>query len=52
MTETLDLRDGGTLFYDAAFFYPDADALFTLLRDQTPWKQEVGRGRPFPRLTA
>lgn len=53
MPDTIPLRDGGTLLYDPIFFPPDeADALFRALRDATPWKQEVGRGRPFPRLTA
>src|SRR5437016_5235629 len=53
MTEQSELRDGGTLFYDAAFFnQTEADQLLDLLRRQVPWQQEVGRGRPFPRLTA
>jgi alkylated DNA repair dioxygenase AlkB len=53
MSETIVLRDGGTLLYDEHFFGgPEADALFDVLRHQTAWKQEVGRGRPFPRLTA
>src|SRR5436190_7745713 len=53
MAETIALRDGGVLLYDAAFFPKDeADALLHALRQETPWKQEVGRGRPFPRLTA
>jgi alkylated DNA repair dioxygenase AlkB len=51
--ETTALADGGTLLYDAAFFGRDeADALFDTLCRETAWKQEVGRGRPFPRLTA
>ena len=53
MLETTPLRDGGTLLYDAAFFPPaEADALYATLLRETAWKQEVGRGRPFPRLTA
>ena len=53
MAEVIAIRDGGTLYYDAAFFAPDvAEALFDQLRQDTPWKQEVSRGRPFPRLTA
>jgi alkylated DNA repair dioxygenase AlkB len=53
VADTLTLRDGGTLAYDPSFFNPeDADALFAVLRTSTPWKQEAGRGRPFPRLTA
>ena len=53
MVENLSLRDGGTIYYDAAFFDKEAaDVLFVRLRRDTPWKQEVGRGRPFPRLTA
>ena len=52
MTQTLDIRDGGTLYYDEGFLTPEqADALFDFLRDHVPWKQEQGRGRPFPRLT-
>jgi alkylated DNA repair dioxygenase AlkB len=51
--EMTALSDGGTLLYDAGFFAPDvADALFDTLCRETAWKQEVGRGRPFPRLTA
>jgi alkylated DNA repair dioxygenase AlkB len=53
MPERFSLPDGGVLLYDAAFL--DA-ASANLLRDrlhvETSWKQEVGRGRPFPRLTA
>jgi alkylated DNA repair dioxygenase AlkB len=53
MIETTRLRDGGVLWYDPAFFpRPEADALFETLLRETDWKQEVGRGRPFPRLTA
>jgi alkylated DNA repair dioxygenase AlkB len=49
----IDLRDGGTLYYDEAFFPKnEADALFERLLADTPWKQEAGRGRAFPRLTA
>lgn len=53
MFEMTALRDGGTLLYDAGFLARDeADALFETLCRDTAWKQEVGRGRPFPRLTA
>jgi alkylated DNA repair dioxygenase AlkB len=53
MPETTALRDGGTLLYDAAFFASvEADAFFQMLCRETAWKQEVGRGRSFPRLTA
>src|SRR5438067_8716036 len=53
MVETIALCDGGTLVYDPAFFaHAEADALFTSLCRETAWKQEVGRGRLFPRLTA
>jgi alkylated DNA repair dioxygenase AlkB len=53
MAELIPLRDGGTLLYDESFLDQEAaDALFDCLRRETPWKQEVGRGRPFPRLTA
>jgi alkylated DNA repair dioxygenase AlkB len=53
MLDTTPLRDGGTLFYDAVFFPPaEADALFVTLVHETAWKQEVGHGRPFPRLTS
>ena len=49
----LTLQDGGTLFYDAAFFgRSQADSFFAALLRETAWKQEVGRGWPFPRLTA
>ena len=52
MPETISLRDGGTLWYDPAFFAAEADTLFARLLHETAWQQEVGRGRPFPRLTA
>jgi alkylated DNA repair dioxygenase AlkB len=52
MGERIELRDG-VLVYDPAFFGPaEADGLLGALRDGTAWRQEVGRGRPFPRLTA
>jgi hypothetical protein len=48
----ISLRGGGTLAYDEAFLgNEEADALFDRLRAETPWKQEAGRGRPFPRCT-
>jgi alkylated DNA repair dioxygenase AlkB len=51
--ETTAIRDGGTLLYDSALLAcGEADALFATLCRETAWKQEVGRGRPFPRLTA
>jgi alkylated DNA repair dioxygenase AlkB len=51
MSQTINLRDGGILSYDPTFFNPEeAVALFAHLRTQTPWKHEVGRGRPFPRM--
>jgi alkylated DNA repair dioxygenase AlkB len=53
MAERIGLRDGGTLDYDVFFLTRDAaDALFAELRAATPWEQEAGRGRPFPRLSA
>lgn len=53
MAELLTLCDGGTLLYAPAFYARDeAEDLLRRLLAATPWKQEVGRGRPFPRLTA
>jgi alkylated DNA repair dioxygenase AlkB len=53
MAESVALRDGGLLFYEPAFFsVEEADALLAFLRREVPWQQEIGRGRPFPRLTA
>jgi alkylated DNA repair dioxygenase AlkB len=53
VTEPTKLRDGGTLLYDTAFLdKAAADAVFDWLRSHVSWGQEVGRGRPFPRLTA
>jgi alkylated DNA repair dioxygenase AlkB len=53
MFERILLRDNGWLHYDPAFFPPiEAGALFALLRDTAPWKQEGTPGRKFPRLTA
>ncbi len=53
MVERTNLRDGGTLFYDDAF-YPaaQADELFARIHAETLWRQERGRMAPFPRLTA
>jgi alkylated DNA repair dioxygenase AlkB len=51
--QTIALRDGGTLLYIQNFFdLAEADALFATSCGETAWKQEIGRGRPFPRLTA
>src|SRR5207249_4775485 len=53
LAQTSPLRDGGILAYDATFFSAaEADRLFDTLLRETAWKQEMGRGRPFPRLTA
>jgi alkylated DNA repair dioxygenase AlkB len=53
MADYFSLRDGGTLFYNESFLDPEAaDALFAELGSATAWKQEISRGRPFPRLTA
>ena len=53
MPQRIDIRDGGTLYYDEAFFEPEqADALFARIHAETPWQQERGRMAPFPRLTA
>jgi alkylated DNA repair dioxygenase AlkB len=53
MLERTSIRDGGVLLYDAAFFpKAEADSLFAHLRTNIRWGQEIGRGRPFPRLTA
>ncbi len=49
----VSLADGATLLFVEDFRKPaEAEALFRQLRDRTDWKQEVGHGRPFPRLTA
>ncbi len=49
-----EIADGGVLIYHAHFLSEqEADELFALLTERTPWKQETGSfGRPFPRLTA
>jgi alkylated DNA repair dioxygenase AlkB len=53
MVEQRELRDGGTIYYAPDFFErAEADRLLALLRQQVPWRQEGGRGRVFPRLTA
>lgn len=53
MPHLLEILDGGVLRYEPAFFPADAaDELFHALRQHTDWRHEVGRGRPFPRLTA
>jgi alkylated DNA repair dioxygenase AlkB len=50
----ISIADGGTLLFDPDFLTrPQADELFALLRQRTPWQQEVSSfGHPFPRLTA
>src|SRR5271163_3574673 len=53
MARTIALADGATLLFEESFLNPEeAGAFFRQLRDRTTWRQEVGRGRPFPRLTA
>ena len=53
MTLWQDIRDGGRLLYDAAFFRPtEANTWFTWLRDNIAWRQEAVHGRPLPRLNA
>ena len=53
MPQRIDIRDGGTLDYDEAFFArAQADVLFERIHAETPWQQERGRMAPFPRLTA
>ncbi len=53
MGQRLELADGGTVLVDEGFLErAAAERLFAQLLTQTPWQQEVGRGRPFPRLTA
>ena len=53
MLERIEIRDGGLLRFDPTFLAKDeADALFAELRADVPWKQEGGKGRLFPRLTA
>jgi alkylated DNA repair dioxygenase AlkB len=53
MAEWRDIRDGGRLLYDPAFYTPtEAGALFAWLRALVPWRQEVAHGNPLPRLNA
>lgn len=53
MRKTIALADGATLQFDETFLpAEEARSLFRSLRDGIEWEQEVGRGRPFPRLTA
>jgi alkylated DNA repair dioxygenase AlkB len=53
MTEWQDIRDGGKLLYDVAFFTPaEAERWFAWLRENVPWRQESVQGRPLPRLNA
>ncbi len=53
MSQTIELADGATLQLDSTFLGPaEASSLFRYLRDQIEWNQEIGHGRPFPRLTA
>lgn len=52
--QTIDLTDGGILFYQDAFLSADiADRYFVDLRDQCAWEQKPGVfGHMQPRLTA
>lgn len=52
--QTLDLTDGGILFYDESFLPPDlASEYFAELRDTAVWEQKPGVfGHMQPRLTA
>ena len=52
--ETIELADGGLLFYDDAFLPPDiADRYFAELRDKSAWEQKPAAfGHLQPRLTA
>jgi alkylated DNA repair dioxygenase AlkB len=53
MQPRIELADGGFVLFDDAFLdHRTADALFAQLLEETTWGQEVGHGRPFPRLTA
>jgi alkylated DNA repair dioxygenase AlkB len=53
MVEKTLIDDGGVLVYDPEFLsVGEADVLFTELLQAVAWKQEGGRGRLFPRLTA
>ena len=51
---TIELRDGGILLYDAAFLHANlADRYFVELRDQCVWEQKPGIfGHMQPRLIA
>lgn len=52
MRERFDICDGGLLIYEDAFYdRAKADALFTAIKTETPWRQESGRFGPLPRLT-
>ncbi len=52
--DTIELADGGLLFYDEAFLPPDlSDRYFADLRDHCAWEQKPGVfGHMQPRLTA
>lgn len=52
--ERIELRDGGVLYYQEAFFAPkDADRYFQAIRDETAWEQKKAPFGHFqPRLTA
>jgi len=52
--QTIELTNGGILFYDEAFLPPDiADRYFAELRDTTAWEQKPGVfGHMQPRLIA
>jgi alkylated DNA repair dioxygenase AlkB len=53
MAPWTELHDGGLLRYEEGFFdRHEADRLFETLRLTVSWRQEVSRGKPFPRLTA
>jgi alkylated DNA repair dioxygenase AlkB len=53
MANWFEIRDGGQLLHDPNFCpREEANALFTWLWFELPWKQETVRGKPLPRLNA
>ncbi len=53
MADWIEIRDAGKILYDLSLFSSrEADSIFAYLLDEIPWKQELIRGFPLPRLNA
>ncbi len=53
MADWIDIRDDGKILYVVDLFTPgEADRILAYLLNEIPWRQEMVRGFPLPRLNA